>query len=202
MTATALLRSVPHRQRCYESRWKCRAPIRCESLRQTIGRIRAVSLTAIVNTGEGDSCRRAQRKLCVFLIASSCIGFFAGQLMAQGINSATTDTFRNSSKLFNRSNDPNALGRSGDPSQVKRYSSTGKPCIALESFATAQLINKNIYEHWIKASNSCGQNIKVQVCYRKTTDCIIMTVPPWETKNAVLGIQPSLKEFQYDAKEK
>jgi hypothetical protein len=63
-------------------------------------------------------------------------------------------------------------------------------------------INKNIYEHWIRASNSCGQNIKLQVCYHKTGDCIVMNVPPWQEKNSVLGISPGQKEFQYDAKER
>ena len=141
------------------------------------------------------------------LIAFLCVSVFAERLMAQGMDSSTPDMFRSSSELHglnesNRSRDPNDLSRSNDPNQIRRYSSTGKPCIALESFATTQLINKNTYEHWIKASNSCGQNIKVQVCYHESDDCILMNVPPWESKNAVLGIYPNMKEFQYDAKEK
>ncbi len=77
----------------------------------------------------------------------------------------------------------------------------GKPCLALDSYAKSQAVNKDIYEHWIRASNSCGQTIKLRVCYRKSDDCIVMNVPPWESKNSVLGIYPIQKEFQYDAKE-
>jgi hypothetical protein len=64
-----------------------------------------------------------------------------------------------------------------------------------------ELANKNLYEHMIKASNDCGQNIKVQVCYYKTDDCILMSVPPWESQTSILGIFPALKRFQFEAKE-
>ena len=58
-----------------------------------------------------------------------------------------------------------------------------------------------IYEHGIKVSNSCGQNIKVKVCYYKTDECIMLNVPPWDKKEAVLGIYPGLSGFRYEAKE-
>lgn len=149
--------------------------------------------------------RENSGELCIFLMAFICVGFFTRQIMAQGVESSAPDMFRSASELraANESTrDANDLSRSNDPNQIRRYNSTGKPCIALESFVTNQLINKKIFEHWIKASNSCGQNIKIQVCYHKTEDCIDMIVPPWESKNAVLGIYPNVKEFQYDAKEK
>src|ERR1700722_16221092 len=77
----------------------------------------------------------------------------------------------------------------------------GKPCIALDSSVRPQIINKDIYEHWIEAANSCGETIKLQVFYHKSDDCIEMSVPPWQSKHSVLGIYPHLKEFQYDAEE-
>jgi hypothetical protein len=147
--------------------------------------------------------------LRVFLLLSSSLAFFLAffvhRVLAQG---PAADMFRRPGEVHNpdeltRSHGSKQLNRVDDPNNLSRhFSPTGKPCIGLESYATAQLINKNIYEHWIKASNSCGQNIKVQVCYRKTDDCIVMNVSPWENKNAVLGIQPNMKNFQYDAKEK
>ena len=151
--------------------------------------------------------QNARRQLRIFLMTFIGVGFFAEQIMAQGIDSSAADVFHNSKGLysqseFDRPNVPNEHSRPDDPNQIRRYSATGKPCIALQSFVTAQLINKSIYEHWIKASNSCGQNIRIQVCYHKTDDCIVMNVPPYENKNAVLGIRPSTKEFRYDAKEK
>jgi hypothetical protein len=77
----------------------------------------------------------------------------------------------------------------------------GKPCLAVVGYAKPQVINKSIYEHWIMARNSCGQNIKLRVCYHGTDNCFVMTVPPWDSKNSVLGIYPMTRDFQYDAKE-
>ena len=85
---------------------------------------------------------------------------------------------------------------------VQRHKAfNGKPCIALESYAKPQAINKSVYEHWVQATNSCGQRIELQVCYHGSSACITMNVPPWEGKSSVLGIYP-IKDFQYDTKEK
>jgi hypothetical protein len=77
----------------------------------------------------------------------------------------------------------------------------GKPCIDVKSFTKAEIVNNNVFEHWIAATNSCGQHIALQVCYRQSSSCILMKVPPWETKNSVLGIS-SMNGFQFDAREK
>jgi hypothetical protein len=85
---------------------------------------------------------------------------------------------------------------------AKRHmSALGRPCLAIQGYAKAELVNKNIYQHWIKTDNTCGQPIKVKVCYYNTEDCILMSVPPYEKKDAVLGIFPALKKFQFEAKE-
>jgi hypothetical protein len=78
----------------------------------------------------------------------------------------------------------------------------GKPCLSIEGYVKTQIINKDIYEHWIRARNSCGQYIKIRVCYRKSESCISMNVPPWESENAVLGIAPKAPDFQYLVNEK
>jgi hypothetical protein len=77
----------------------------------------------------------------------------------------------------------------------------GKPCLTMHGYAKPELINKNLYQHWISAANNCGQTIKVQVCYYQTEDCTLMSVPPWERKDTILGIFPALKRFQFEAKE-
>jgi hypothetical protein len=159
------------------------------------------------HTRAGGNCRQSYGRVVILLIVLSGFGFFAKQTSAQGIDASVPDMLRRQDDvpdMFRNQDQLNYNDRGHDPNEVNNgsLSSTGKPCIALRSYATAQLINKSIYEHWIKASNTCGQNIKVQVCYHKTTDCIVMNVPPWETKNAVLGIQPNLKDFQFDSKEK
>jgi hypothetical protein len=143
--------------------------------------------------------RQSRTGLRGFLIWSICFVFFVQRASAQGIDSSAPNQFHRQGELHN----PDELSHLYDPNERSRhFGSTGKPCIALESRATAQRMNKNIYEHWITATNSCGQNIKVQVCYHKTGDCIVMNVPPWESTNSVLGIYPNVKDFQYDAKER
>jgi hypothetical protein len=79
---------------------------------------------------------------------------------------------------------------------------TGSPCLAIEGYAKAERANKNINQHWIRATNSCGQSIKVHICYYQTEHCIDMDVPALQTKESVLGIFPALNRFQFDAKEK
>jgi hypothetical protein len=85
---------------------------------------------------------------------------------------------------------------------AKRHMSPlGKPCLTFEGFAKPELANKNIYQHLIKATNGCGQNIKVKACYYKTENCVLMSVPPWESKTSILAIFPALKRFQFEVKE-
>jgi hypothetical protein len=149
---------------------------------------------------------RAGRDFCIFVLLSSFFSILVEPALAQGIDASPPEMFRqelHGQNEANRSRNPyQRNGVDGSSNLNQHLSSTGKPCLALEPYATAHLTNKKIYEHWITASNSCGHNIKVQVCYHESDDCILMEVPPYETKNAVLGIQPSMKEFQYDAKEK
>jgi putative aminopeptidase FrvX len=94
-------------------------------------------------------------------------------------------------------------GDAATPSQdTKQHTRlNGKPCIDLGSYAKSEIVDKNLFEHWITATNNCGQHIELQVCYYQSSDCIVMKVPPWESKSAVLGIYPQ-KEFRFNAKEK
>src|SRR3984893_1119942 len=72
---------------------------------------------------------------------------------------------------------------------------TGKPCLVLHGYAQAQTINPHIFEHRVAATNSCGLNIKVKVCYHMSEDCITIDVPPWAKKDSVLGIYPALRDL-------
>lgn len=124
---------------------------------------------------------RKVRLLCALMLLSGCVGIFGLRAFAQGVG-ATGD------------------GIASNPSGERHMSPMGKPCLAFEAYATPQLVNKRIYEHWVKVSNGCGQYIKVKVCYKETDECIVMNVPPWESTSSVLGIYPNLG-FQYDFKE-
>jgi len=90
---------------------------------------------------------------------------------------------------------------SSSRSNRQHMAPTGKPCLVLHGYAKPQTINPNIFEHRIAASNGCGQNIKVKVCYHGSDDCITIDVPPWDRKDSVLGIYPALRDFKFDAKE-
>jgi hypothetical protein len=85
---------------------------------------------------------------------------------------------------------------------AKRHMSPlGKPCLTIEGYAKPDIANKNIYQHLIKATNECGQDIKVSVCYYQTEHCVLMSVPAWENKTTILGIFPALYRFQFETKE-
>ena len=148
---------------------------------------------------------RASFGVCAFFVLSSCLICLVERAQAQDISAPRMlgrPSQLHGPDQLNRPRGDNQFNGVASDNLNRHYSSTGKPCLVLQPQVTNQVMNKKIFEHWIKASNGCGQNIKVQVCYHKTADCIVMTVPPWETKNAVLGIQPDLKDFQFDAKEK
>jgi hypothetical protein len=90
---------------------------------------------------------------------------------------------------------------SGNDLNRRHLAPSGKPCLSLESYAKSQVINSHIFEHWVSATNICGQNIKLRICYYKTQDCIAVDVPPWGHKDSVLGIYPALQDFRFDATE-
>ena len=78
---------------------------------------------------------------------------------------------------------------------------TGSPCLAVQGYAKTEIVNKDIFQHWIRVTNSCAQAIKVRVCYYQSEHCIDVDVPALDKKDSVLGIFPALKRFQFEAKE-
>jgi hypothetical protein len=92
---------------------------------------------------------------------------------------------------------------SGQPNDLSRrhMGATGTPCLSLRGHPKAQTINPNIIEHMVSIANSCGQLIKVQVCYQNTQQCIAVSVLPYQRTDAVLGIAPGLTGFRFDSKE-
>ncbi len=124
-----------------------------------------------------DSCQR--RGIWIFGLVF--FGLVGGQALGQTLGPTSGRIFPTPDDLHRRHKAP-----------------TGKPCLALEGSSKAQTINKNIYEHWIGAANSCGQHIKVRICYHNTQDCIVMDVPAYGRRESVLGIYPALKDFRYD----
>jgi hypothetical protein len=74
---------------------------------------------------------------------------------------------------------------------------TGKACVKVDKSVKAETLNPDIFQHWITATNSCGELIRMKVCYYQTQDCISVTVPPWGHQAAILGIFPALNTFRY-----
>jgi hypothetical protein len=98
------------------------------------------------------------------------------------------------------------------PTQLPRFSGqstiaqihtgpTGKACITIAGYAQQQLINKNIFDHMITASNDCSQPIKIQVCYYQSHNCTSINVPGYGRKEALLGIMPAMSGFRFEYKE-
>jgi hypothetical protein len=60
-----------------------------------LGSIASANSIVARNTRAADGRRRARGRLCIFLIAYSCIGFFADGLMAQSMDSSAPDMWDN-----------------------------------------------------------------------------------------------------------
>jgi hypothetical protein len=77
----------------------------------------------------------------------------------------------------------------------------GKPCLTVSGHVQPQIMNPDIFDHMISASNNCGQPIKMQVCYYQTQTCILVNTPAYGRKEVVLGIMPAMKQFQFEYRE-
>jgi hypothetical protein len=97
---------------------------------------------------------------------------------------------------------PPMFGSSGGTEVLRHRGPYGNPCITIGGYPRAHTINPQLYDHVIRATNSCPQSISIRVCYFESEDCISIDVPGNETKEATLGTLPSVKDFRFDFKEK
>ena len=72
-----------------------------------------------------------------------------------------------------------------------------KPCLTIRAYVRADIANKNLHQNWISAKNSCGRDIKINICYLGSASCISVSVPPWETKSAIIGYAPTGTPIHY-----
>src|SRR5712691_4485669 len=84
---------------------------------------------------------------------------------------------------------------------IKSIDIYGKQCYTIQGVARNQTINPNIFDHVIIVKNQCFKNVKLKICYHKSDRCIEMSIPSRSTKESWLGSFPSMRFFQYDAKE-
>jgi hypothetical protein len=76
-----------------------------------------------------------------------------------------------------------------------------KPCFAIEGVARSQVIDPKMFDHIIGVKNKCAKTIKLKVCYHDSNHCVDILVAPFGYKETWLGAFPSMRFFQYDAKE-
>jgi hypothetical protein len=72
-----------------------------------------------------------------------------------------------------------------------------KPCLAVRAYIRTDIANKNLHQNWISAKNSCGRDIKINICYLGSASCILVSVPPWGTKSAIIGYAPTAAPIHY-----
>ena len=95
-----------------------------------------------------------------------------------------------------------SFGPRGGTEILRHRDFAGKPCLTVQGNARPHIIDRNLYDHVITASNACPQRIAIRVCYYRTDDCIPMEIPGGERKEAILGTLPATKEFGFEFREK
>jgi hypothetical protein len=97
---------------------------------------------------------------------------------------------------------PPVFGASRGTEILRHRGPTGKPCLSVVGFARPHIVNPNLYDHVITATNNCAQRITMRVCYYESQECIPMEIPGGERKEAILGTLPSTKDFRFEFREK
>jgi len=76
-----------------------------------------------------------------------------------------------------------------------------KQCFSIQGGARSQMMDPKMFDHVIFVKNKCYKSIKLKVCYHESDHCVDILVPPRSDKETWLGAFPSMRFFQYDAKE-
>jgi hypothetical protein len=77
----------------------------------------------------------------------------------------------------------------------------GEPCLAIKAIQRAHIVNPDLYDHVVDATNHCGQTIRARICYSGTDHCLQLEMPPFSRKQALLGAMIGVPQFHYDLKE-
>lgn len=138
--------------------------------------------------------------------ARSVQGGAAGLLLGPVSGPAIGSTLPATSRLLNFS-DQFTLGgtQSSVTLSITRSSaifagekpSADKSCLAVRAYVRPDIANKNLHQNWISAKSSCGRDIKINVCYLGSANCILMNVPPWQTKSAIIGYAATASPMHY-----
>lgn len=91
---------------------------------------------------------------------------------------------------------------SNDPNRFRHQDGLGRVCLSVGGYGRPFATNANLYDHVIVATNNCPRSISIEVCYYQTRNCVNLEVPGSQRKEVILGIQPSVKNFKYEFREK
>jgi hypothetical protein len=83
----------------------------------------------------------------------------------------------------------------------KHLDLAGKPCLETTGGVHPLASNPKIYNHIISVENRCIEQIKAQICYHGTDNCMDVEVPGHSRKEQVIGVYPAMQQFRYDVKE-
>jgi hypothetical protein len=133
-------------------------------------------------------------------MASICCCLLAGWGAQAQDASSLTGMRSNFSDQFTLSSTQSSVTLSNIRSGViatGKNPSIGKSCLAARAYVRPEIVNKELYQNWISAKNSCGSEIKISVCYLGTSSCISINVPPWQTKSTIIGYAPTATPIHY-----
>jgi hypothetical protein len=127
-----------------------------------------------------------------FVIGGAGFVFLAAVGYGGGVRPAQAASYSNSGAVL-----PQAMRSGENVNDQTQRDPFRKECLSMHSSSHAHVINPQVFDHMISATNSCFRVIKLRVCYFKTEHCIDMTVPSQQRKDAILGSYPALQMFRY-----
>ena len=89
-----------------------------------------------------------------------------------------------------------------DPNRYRKTDGFGKLCLSVGGYGRPFATNPNLYDHVIVVVNTCPKRINFEVCYYQTRNCVNVDMPADQRKEVILGIQPGVKDFRYEFREK
>lgn len=152
------------------------------------------------------ACRRGQKKLQkqAHLAVAAAIAVAAILPITQTGYAQSTGTSVGNSVVGGTYPLPKApLISSAQTADVLRHRDpAGKPCLSVGGYARPYATQAMLYDHIVIATNSCAQAIKVAVCYYKSQQCVTLDVPGRSRREGTLGTMPSIKDFQFEFRER
>lgn len=95
-----------------------------------------------------------------------------------------------------------SLAPTDDVTAKKHMGPTGRPCINVAGYSKPHVLDKQVFDNVIAATNACSQIIKLKICYYHSDRCVDVDAPAYSKKEATLGVMPALSQFRFEVKER